>query len=79
MAPKPDEEYEPSACADSAIRAYWPDWLHADNTMFRYHMIELQMALIGCHIPIMFPADKRRAFATLKVLKKQLATVGNRP
>jgi hypothetical protein len=76
MAQKLEEEYEPSACAESAIRAYWPDWLHVGGPLFQYHMLELQLALIECHVPIMYPADRRRAVSTIKTLKHQLATLG---
>jgi hypothetical protein len=67
-----EEEYEFSECAELALRIYYPDTLKFTAPYFNRSMIELQLALIRCHKPIMSPSDRRRAVDTVKQLKFKL-------
>jgi len=69
---KDEDEYEFSHCVDTAIAAYYPDTLKPAHPFFKRYMIELQLAMIGCHLPIMSGADKQRAKTTVATLKSKL-------
>ena len=69
---KDEDEYEFSHCVDTAIAAYYPDTLTPAHPFFKRYMIELQLAMLGCHLPIMSGADKRRAKTTVATLKGKL-------
>jgi hypothetical protein len=69
---KDEDEYEFSHCVDTAIAAYYPDTLTPAHPFFKRYMIELQIAMLACHLPIMSGADKRRAKTTVATLKGKL-------
>ena len=69
---KDEDEYEFSHCVETAIAAYYPDTLTPALPFFRRYMIELQLAMIGCHLTIMSGVDKRRAKTTVATLKGKL-------
>ena len=69
---KDEDEYEFSHCVETAVAAYYPDTLTPAHPFFRRYMIELQLAMLGCHLPIMSGADKRRAKTTVATLKGKL-------
>ena len=71
-----EEEYEFSMCAEEAIDFYWPDHLQPGTKMFEKRMLELQLALIECKLPIMYPSDKRRALSTIREIKQKMKEVG---
>ena len=69
---KDEDEYEFSHCVETAVAAYYPDTLTPAHPFFKRYMIELQLAMLGCHLPIMSGADKRRAKTTVATLKGKL-------
>jgi hypothetical protein len=70
-----DEDHEFSECAEEAIRFRWPDGLGVDHPLFQRFMLELQLDLIECKLPIMMPSDKRRALETVKWIKQEMKRV----
>ena len=69
---KEEEEYEYSLCAADAIQLYWPPSISVEHPSFEKAMVELQINLIKCKLPIMFPSDKKRALSTIVFLKNVL-------
>ena len=69
-----DDEYEHSEKVESAIAAYYPPWMTPHDPMFMPRMWELQLAMLEAHRAIMSPSDRRRALATVKELRNNLAT-----
>ena len=69
-----DEEYEFSECSEEVIAFHYPDDLTPAHPLFTRRMMELQIALIECKLPLMFPSDKRRALSTVRYLKQEMKT-----
>lgn len=67
-----DEEYEYSMKSEDAIRLYYPESITPAHPFFERMMIELQVALIEGHLPVMFASDKKRALKTARELKAKL-------
>lgn len=70
-----DADYEFSECAEDAIKFRWPDGLTIAHPLFQRRMLELQLDLIECKLPVMLPSDKRRALSTVRWLKEKMMTV----
>ena len=66
----PREEYQFSECAEEVIRFRYPDTLTPAHPLFQRRMMELQLDLIECKLPVMMPSDKRRALSTVRWLKE---------
>lgn len=70
MTKRAEDTYEFSVCSESALRQYWPDSMTPDCPEFERNMIECQLALIECKVPIMYREDKARALETVRYLKQ---------
>ena len=70
-----DEEYEFSECSQNVINFHYPDSLTPQHPLYETRMIELQLALIECKLPIMYKSDKWRALNTVKYLRGKLKEI----
>lgn len=65
-----DEEYEFSLCSEDAIRVYYPDYREVGTPLWNRGMMELQVRLLKCKRPTMYPSDRKRADRTLRWLRE---------